>query len=677
MNYRYYLTSLWGLLTCLALYAQEPADTAVSSTKWLDEVDVTQTRHQREAKSTAPLHILDKSDLLTMGISDIGNALQRMPGVTLRDYGGAGGMKTVSVRGFGARHTGVSYDGIMLNDCQSGEIDVSRYSLENVENLSLVVGDNDDIFISARQASVPAILHITTLERGFDLRRAASDAGAHLSAQIKAGSFGYVSPFVRYEQNLTPNFGLSAVGEYVYAENDYPFTLRNVTLTTKEHRTNSRMKQGHGEVNFIWLLEGAGSLTGKAYYYDNDRRLPGQVRYYTNLSNESLHDRNAFGQLKWLKRWKSDWALSLQGKYNWAESKYDDGMISSQIQDADYWQREYYTSANLLFTPFHQWSFDYSADYSYNNLRSSLKTDTRPYRHTLLQTATAKYSDRGLTVLARLLYSVYLNGSETGTASRDMKRLSPSLSLSYRLLQGKGLYVRASYKNIFRAPTFNESYFFHYGSPLLEPESTDQLNVGVTYATHDRHKAFDLLFTLDAFVNHIRDKIVAVPFNMFVWTCVNVGKARMMGLDATARTEYRLGKQSKLVATANYSFQQVENRTMKESPYYGNQLAYCPVHSGGCSLGWENPWVSFTLNGEGMSDRWTTNEHFDGTHVSGYFEIGFTAWRNFQLRLGKGKRAHQLGCRIDVRNLLDHQYEIVKLYPMPGINWNFSVNYNL
>ena len=450
-----------------------------------------------------------------------------------------------------------------------------------------------------------------------------------------------------------------------------------MTLTTKEHRTNSRMKQGHGEVNFIWLLEGAGSLTGKAYYYDNDRRLPGQVRYYTNLSNESLHDRNAFGQLKWLKRWKSDWALSLQGKYNWAESKYDDGMISSQIQDADYWQREYYTSSNLLFTPFHQWSFDYSADYSYNNLRSSLKTDTRPYRHTLLQTATAKYSDRCLTVLARLLYSVYLNGSETGTASRDMKRLSPSLSLSYRLLQGKDLYVRASYKNIFRAPTFNESYFFHYGSPLLEPESTDQLNVGVTYATHDRHKAFDLLFTLDAFVNHIRDKIVAVPFNMFVWTCVNVGKARMMGLDATARTEYRLGEQSKLVATANYSFQQVENRTMKESPYYGNQLAYCPVHSGGCSLGWENPWVSFTLNGEGMSDRWTTNEHFDGTHVSGYFEIGFTAWRNFQLRLGKGKRAHQLGCRIDVRNLLDHQYEIVKLYPMPGINWNFSVNYNL
>ena len=77
-----------------------------------------------------------------MGVTDVADALHRIPGVTLRDYGGAGGMKTVSVRGFGAKHTGVSYDGIMLSDCQSGEIDLSRYSLDNVDQLSLVIGDN-------------------------------------------------------------------------------------------------------------------------------------------------------------------------------------------------------------------------------------------------------------------------------------------------------------------------------------------------------------------------------------------------------------------------------------------------------------------------------------------------------------------------------------------------------
>ena len=72
-------------------------------------------------------------------------------------------MKTVSVRGFGSKHTGVSYDGVMLSECQSGEIDLSRYSLENVDELSLVIGDNDDIFIPARQVSTTSVLNVKTI----------------------------------------------------------------------------------------------------------------------------------------------------------------------------------------------------------------------------------------------------------------------------------------------------------------------------------------------------------------------------------------------------------------------------------------------------------------------------------------------------------------------------------
>ena len=36
--------------------------------------------------------------------------------------------------------TGVSYDGVMLSECQSGEIDLSRYSLDNVAHLTLTIG---------------------------------------------------------------------------------------------------------------------------------------------------------------------------------------------------------------------------------------------------------------------------------------------------------------------------------------------------------------------------------------------------------------------------------------------------------------------------------------------------------------------------------------------------------
>ena len=88
--------------------------------------------------------------MMRMGMHSMTDALKHMAGLSVRDYGGAGGMKTVSVRGIGARHTAVVYDGIALSDCQTGEIDLSRYSLDHLSSVSLVIGDDDNIFQPAR-----------------------------------------------------------------------------------------------------------------------------------------------------------------------------------------------------------------------------------------------------------------------------------------------------------------------------------------------------------------------------------------------------------------------------------------------------------------------------------------------------------------------------------------------
>ena len=124
----------------------------------LNEVQVVDSHKHHTLTSTAPLYVMDHGEMLRLGVTDMADALHRLPGITLRDYGGAGGMKTVSVRGLGTKHTGVSYDGVMLSECQGGEIDLSRYSLDNVGSLSLVIGDNDDIFIPARQVTTPAFI---------------------------------------------------------------------------------------------------------------------------------------------------------------------------------------------------------------------------------------------------------------------------------------------------------------------------------------------------------------------------------------------------------------------------------------------------------------------------------------------------------------------------------------
>ena len=625
----------------------------------LQEVEV-KAHQQRVVRSTAPLQLLNQQEMKTLGVTDMADALHRLPGINLRDYGGAGGMKTVSVRGFGAQHTGVSYDGMLLSECQGGEIDVSRYALDNVETLRLTIGDNDDIFITARQASVAAVLAIETMNE------IPADQKAHVTAQCKWGSFGYVSPFARYVQRLSQGFTLSVMGEYVYADNDYPFTLQNGTLVTKEHRTNSRMNSGHGEINAHWQLGTRNQLWGKLYYYDNNRQLPGIVRYYTNLNAERLHDRNVMAQARWQTRSQDDhWLLKVNAKYNWASSAYSDSLVPQRRNDATYWQREYDASVALMWLANEHWSMDYSADYVFNNLNSTLATDTHPYRHSVLQSLTAKYHAGRWVALARLLGSLYYNGAKMGEAAKDMRRLSPSLSLSYRLLKTEDLYLRASYKDIFRVPTFNESYFFHYGSTELDPEKTQQYNVGVTWG-HPWSSKMTTQLTLDGYINRVKDKIVGVPYNMFVWRTVNLAKVDVTGLDASIKAAYHLFNRSEITFSGTYSYQRVKNHTDKTSSNYGKQVAYVPMHSGSVAVGWTNPWVNLSLHGTGMSSRWTNNNHYEGTEVSGYWDMGLTAYRilgRFELRG-------------DIKNLLDKQYEIVGHYPMPGRSWQVSLKYS-
>ena len=455
---------LFSLTSLLSLMAQGQVvrnDTVTDRTHQLREVIVTEKGKQQIVTSTAPLHIIDKDQMLSLGVTDVADALHRLPGVTIRDYGGAGGMKTVSVRGFGAKHTGVSYDGVMISDCQSGEIDLSRYSLENVDHLSLVVGDNEDIFIPAKNASTPALLNIQTLAMPTE------DTNPHIVTQLKAGSFGYISPYLRYEQNITNRLAFSLSGDYTYAENDYPYELKGGAITRKDRRTNSRMNQGHAEINVLWKMGDYSTMAGKVYYFDTDRQLPGVVHYYSNLCKQSLREKNAFAQVQIQAYNQKGWSMKLHAKYNWNYSAYEDPLVPTNAYDASYWQRELYTSLAVMYTPSEQWVFDYSADYALNNLNSSSTQtiNSHPYRHTLLQSGTARFKSDRLTVLGRLLHSLYLNYSKHGKSARNMRRFSPSLSLSYQLLEDEDLYVRASYKNIFRSPTFNESYYFHYGSP--------------------------------------------------------------------------------------------------------------------------------------------------------------------------------------------------------------------
>jgi len=149
MEERTFCKTIYAVLCCLllstSLFAQkQKVDTTHIYS--IPEITVSDPYQTREVRSTTPEQIFSKEELKNLHVLQVSDAVKHFAGVTVKDYGGIGGLKTVSIRSLGAQHTAVAYDGITISDCQTGQIDIGRFSLNNVDRLSLHNGQGDNIF---------------------------------------------------------------------------------------------------------------------------------------------------------------------------------------------------------------------------------------------------------------------------------------------------------------------------------------------------------------------------------------------------------------------------------------------------------------------------------------------------------------------------------------------------
>lgn len=437
------------------------------------------------------------------------------------------------------------------------------------------------------------------------------------------------------------------------------------------------MNSGHGEFNLLWKTRGDGELSAKVYYYDNNRQLPGPVLLYNvDASTGRLHDRNSFGQAVFTSRLGEKWRLRVSGKFNWSGSLYTeiDKKYPGGRLEQFYWQREAYAGTQLLYEATRAWSFDYSADYSFNSLNSNDdKTDAHPRRNTFLQSLTAKWRYGRIVILGRLVQSNYFNSCRDGFKPLvNHNRLSPSVSVSGRLLRSGYLYGRLSYKNIFRMPTFNEAFYNRFGNPYLRPESTDQFNFGLTYQAPAAYWLPQLVITADVYRNIVHDRIVAIPQNMFIWSVTNLSSVHVTGADVTLNSTLSVARRHDIVVSGTWSYQRAEIDVDESDPVHGCQVAYIPLNSGSGSVGYENPWVNVVVHGRGTSARYMSNSNSPMTRMPGYFEAGATLWRRFALRNG-----NMIEVRGDLINMFDKQYAVIARYPMPGRSWTLTLKYIL
>ena len=664
---RVWVWVLW--VFCLlpsTIVAQENKDSINGEAYLLDGVTVTARRMPAKITSTTSVQVFGKEDLKNLGLQNMGDAVKRFAGTNVRDYGGIGGLKTVSVRNLGAAHTAVSYDGVAISNTQAGQIDIGRFSLDNVSTLSLAIGHDDNLLQSARLFASAGVLNIETEKPHFE-----NGKRHHTQVQMRGGSFGYLTPAIRHWQALGERTKLSVEGNYLHAEGEYPFTLKNGTLVTEQKRINSDVESYQGEVNLFHTFKDESELSAKAYYYNSKRGLPGAVILYNSESDERLWDENFFAQAKYKKAFSPQWTLQAQGKYNYSWNKYEDTGVeyTGGKQTDTNRQTEYYLSASALYKPTSAWSFSLSQDGFINRLHTNGANSPEPVRYTSLTALNARYQSGQLKASGSVVATYITEEVKAGNTPEDRRRLSPTLSLSWQPWEGEQLFVRALYKNTFRVPTFSDLYYLRVGNTSLKPEKATEYTVGLTWSGTPFSFTDFVSLTVDGYYNEVNDKIIAFP-STYVWKMQNYGKVHITGIDATLATAIPLSKSVNLNLSGNYSWQKALDVTNPEAKNYKHQLPYTPEHNGNVSATLEMPWVNVGYTVTMVSKRYFLAQNIEANRIDGYSEHTATLWREFKL----GKCGLRL--QAEIINLTDAQYDVIKYYPMPGRSWRLTGTFN-
>lgn len=620
------------------------------------------------------------SNLPTLQLSD---ALKYMSGIVIKDYGGAGGMKTVSIRGLGSQHTGVSYDGIMLTDCQTGQIDLSKLSLDNVASVSVISGLNSAL-TPARHFSYSNLIKIQTFHN-------LPQKPIHLKVAFTGGSFGLISPqfffenLIRSKKNKDRYFLWNLSGNYLQSKGDYPFTLHyggNTDSVSHERRQNADVRSFNTELNLLYKPSNRQTLQAKWYYYDAERGLPSATVLYNLESHQRLANRNTFGQINYLQQFSPKWTYLVCGKFNYDYTHYIDPQYLNTEGKLDniYEQYEGYISNAVKYSPLYKhngWHIrdnpvnlhiSLANDLFFNQLEGNSLDYLHPKRFTSMTDLSVLYYDLQIRVSGNLLLTTVNNYTDNNIDLKNYVHASPALNFQFT---DKSLHwiIRAFYKNIFRMPTFNDLFYREVGNLYLEPEKTHQWDLGFAYhRNHFYNGKMDFSANLDGYFNIVKDKIVAFPSqNLFSWTMLNYGKVWIGGAEINANWQYQFVKRYFIRLNGNCTCQKAVDRTDSTGKTFNHQIPYTPVWSGSASASVETPWFTIAYSIIASGKRYALGENIPANLVNGYLDQSITLGHEFDIKKVK------LGIKFELLNIANAHYEIIRNYPMQGRNFRLKV----
>ena len=661
----FFLVLAWGEDK---IYAGELLDT--TKTYAINEVVVTAVKHKFNVESPMPVQILTGLELEKLNSLSVADAIRYFSGVQLKDYGGIGGIKTINVRSLGSAHTAVFYDGMSIGNAQNGQVDLGKFSLDNIETIELYNGQKSSIFQPARGFFSSNTLFLRSKTPYFPEHK-----NFFIKTSFKTGSFGLVNPAVLYQQKLSQKLSLSASTEWVKAHGRYKYRYhKDGGYDTTAIRQNGDIAALRSEIALHVKLNNNGQASLKTYLYNSERGLPGAI-----VANRFSHlqrqwDRNFFIHGFLHKSYFKNHDLLANIKFSRDYSRYldPDYKTIEGALDNRYHQNELYASlVNQVFLN-KWWGFSIAADFSMNTLDANIYRFPYPTRYSYLGVLSSQMKWERLDIQGSLLGG-YIDEQVKDYQRGDSRKIfCPVVSASVQPFHIKSFRFRAFYKESFRMPTFNDLYYTFTGNSSLHPEYTKQYDFGATWLYNsDVGFLRSVSAQTDVYYNRVKDKIVAMPSsNLFRWTMMNLGEVEIKGWETNANFGFRLPKEILFDIGLSFTYQRAIDIT-PDGTTYGHLIPYSPIHSGTiiASASRRNLQLNYSFIYTG--ERYSQKANIPANYVLPWYTSDIAAiWEGLFLKL-------PVKIGLEVNNLFNQYYDVVLNFPMPGRNFRFNLSINI
>ena len=244
-------------------------DNTALDTTVLNEVEITAQSY----KEVIPAQTLGGKELEALRSHSVSDALRYFSGIQLKDYGGVGGIKTVNIRSMGTNHMGVYYNGIELGNAQNGQVDLGKYSLENIEAISLYNGQKSEIFQSAREFGSAGSIYLSTRFPKFEEGKT-----SNLRVALRAGSFDLFNPSLTFERKLSKTTSMSFNAEWISSSGKYKFRYKRVTPSGELAYDTTAIRE-NGDIDAVRFEGGVHGFLPKGrwkvylYHYSSERGI--------------------------------------------------------------------------------------------------------------------------------------------------------------------------------------------------------------------------------------------------------------------------------------------------------------------------------------------------------------------------------------------------------------------